>query len=64
LQEKERGEDDIVEVNMQDSYVLVNETKVKVDLTKYVERHQFNFDESLDEYVTNDQVTGLQLPFE
>ena len=56
LQEKERGEDDIVEVNMHDSYVMVNETKVKVDLTKYVERHQFNFDESLDEYVTNDQV--------
>jgi hypothetical protein len=41
---------------MNDSYVLVNEVKVKVDLTKYTERHQFNFDEALDENVSNDQV--------
>lgn len=41
---------------MSDSYVLVNEVKVKVDLTKYTERHQFNFDEALDENVSNDQV--------
>jgi hypothetical protein len=34
----------------------VNETKLKVDLTKYAERHQFNFDEALDEHVSNDQV--------
>ena len=53
LQEKERGEDDIVDVSMQRSYVIVNETKLKVDLTKYMERHQFNFDEALDETVSN-----------
>eukprot|EP00882_Tetradesmus_deserticola_P022128 GHRQ01024014.1.p1 GENE.GHRQ01024014.1~~GHRQ01024014.1.p1 ORF type:complete len:199 (+),score=62.12 GHRQ01024014.1:327-923(+) len=43
-------------MDMRSSCVLVNETKLKVDLTKYAERHQFNFDEALDEYVTNDQV--------
>ena len=56
VQEVERGDDDIVEVDMHNSCVLVNEMKLKVDLTKYAERHQFNFDESLDEYVSNDQV--------
>jgi len=55
-QEVERGDDDIVEVDMHNSCVLVNEMKLKVDLTKYAERHQFNFDEALDEYVSNDQV--------
>jgi kinesin family protein 2/24 len=55
----ERGDDDIVEVDMHNSCVLVNETKLKVDLTKYAERHQFNFDESLDEYVSNDQVGAV-----
>ncbi|KIZ05656.1 kinesin family member 2/24 [Monoraphidium neglectum] len=54
--ERERSEDDVVEVSRTSAYVVVNETKVKVDLTKYLERHQFNFDEALDEYVTNDQV--------
>lgn len=27
-----------------------------MDLTKYVERHQFNFDDALDESVTNEEV--------
>ncbi|WIA29491.1 hypothetical protein OEZ86_011992 [Tetradesmus obliquus] len=54
--EVERGDEDVVEMDMRNSCVLVNETKLKVDLTKYAERHQFNFDEALDEYVTNDQV--------
>jgi kinesin family protein 2/24 len=38
--EKEKGDEDIIEVNMGRSNVIVNETKLKVDLTKYVERHQ------------------------
>lgn len=29
---------------------------VKVDLTAYVEKHEFCFDAVLDEYVTNDEV--------
>jgi hypothetical protein len=30
----------VVEVSRTSAYVVVNETKVKVDLTKYLERHQ------------------------
>lgn len=62
LQEVERGDDDICEVDMHNNCVLVNEMKLKVDLTKYAERHQFNFDESLDEYVSNDQVRSPFTP--
>lgn len=54
--EREKGEEDIVDVNMERSFVVVNETKLKVDLTKYLEKHQFNFDESLDESVSNEDV--------
>ncbi len=39
--------------------VVVNEEKVKVDLTKYVERHAFKFDEALDEGVSNEAVYQL-----
>lgn len=60
VQEVERGDEDVVEMDMRNSCVLVNETKLKVDLTKYAERHQFHFDEALDEYVTNDQVRGYK----
>lgn len=56
MKERERGEEDIVEVIRERNCVTVNETKFKVDLTKYVERHQFVFDESLDEYIANDDV--------
>lgn len=38
--ERERGDEDMVEVSRGGACVIVNETKVKVDLTKYVERHQ------------------------
>lgn len=34
LQERERGEEDIVDVNMERSYVVVNETKLKVGLRR------------------------------
>ena len=55
-QELEKGEEDIVEVAMKDSSLVVNELKVKVDLTKFTERHVFNFDDALDESVGNDEV--------
>lgn len=55
-QELEKGEDDIIEVAMQDASLIVNELKVKVDLTKFTERHVFNFDDALDESVGNDEV--------
>ncbi|KAL9266538.1 Kinesin-like protein [Drosera capensis] len=36
--------------------MTVHEPKVKVDLTAYVEKHEFCFDAVLDEHVTNDEV--------
>lgn len=54
--EMEKGEDDIIEVAMKDASLVVNELKVKVDLTKFTERHLFSFDDALDESVGNDEV--------
>lgn len=56
--ERDRGEEDIIECDMRSSQLVLNEPKVKVDLTRYTERHEFSFDEVLDETVTNDQVYG------
>lgn len=50
-----RKEDDIVTVN-DNAYLTVHEPKLKVDLTAYVEKHEFCFDAVLDEHVTNDEV--------
>ncbi|KAJ3129793.1 Kinesin-like protein kif24 [Physocladia obscura] len=38
--------------------LVVNEPKVKVDLTKFVEQHEFTFDEVFDVEATNDEVPG------
>ncbi len=56
LKELEKGEDDIIEVAMRDASLVVSELKVKVDLTKFTERHLFSFDDALDESVGNDEV--------
>ncbi|KAM5568960.1 kinesin-like protein KIN-13A [Rosa sericea] len=53
--ELSRKEDDIVTV-YDKSYLTVHEPKVKVDLTAYVEKHEFCFDAVLDEHVRNDEV--------
>ncbi|KAK7264647.1 hypothetical protein RJT34_32256 [Clitoria ternatea] len=50
-----KKEDDIVTA-YDNSYLTVHEPKLKVDLTAYVEKHEFCFDAVLDEYVTNDEV--------
>ncbi|KAG1326250.1 kinesin-like protein KIN-13A [Cocos nucifera] len=50
-----RKEDDIVTVH-NNAYLTVHEPKLKVDLTAYVEKHEFCFDAVLDEHVTNDEV--------
>ncbi|KAA8548935.1 hypothetical protein F0562_000619 [Nyssa sinensis] len=50
-----RKEEDIVTVN-DNAYLTVHEPKLKVDLTAYVEKHEFCFDAVLDERVTNDEV--------
>uniref|UniRef100_A0A2P2MI01 Kinesin-like protein n=1 Tax=Rhizophora mucronata TaxID=61149 RepID=A0A2P2MI01_RHIMU len=49
-----RKEDDIVTVD--ENSITVHEPKLKVDLTAYVEKHEFCFDAVLDEHVTNDEV--------
>ncbi|KAJ8620571.1 hypothetical protein MRB53_029100 [Persea americana] len=53
--ELSRKEDDIVTV-CDNAYVAVHEPKLKVDLTAYVEKHEFCFDAVLDENVNNDEV--------
>ncbi|XP_054822006.1 kinesin-like protein KIN-13A [Prosopis cineraria] len=50
-----KKEDDIVTV-YDKAYLTVHEPKLKVDLTAYVEKHEFCFDAVLDEHVTNDEV--------
>lgn len=55
-QEVERGEDDAIEADMMQARLVVHEPRVKVDLTKYVEHHEFAFDDVLDDHVSNDAV--------
>ncbi|XP_028751672.1 kinesin-like protein KIN-13A [Neltuma alba] len=50
-----KKEDDIVTVN-DNAYLTVHEPKLKVDLTAYVEKHEFCFDAVLGEHVNNDEV--------
>ncbi|CAL5393260.1 unnamed protein product [Camellia sinensis] len=50
-----RKEEDIVAVS-DNAFLTVHEPKLKVDLTAYVEKHEFCFDAVLDENVTNDEV--------
>eukprot|EP00898_Chlorokybus_atmophyticus_P005219 jgi/Chlat1/5699/Chrsp38S05547 len=54
-----RKEDDVVITEMSNKSLFVNEPKVKVDLTKYTESHEFTFDDVLDETITNEEVYNL-----
>ncbi|XP_028771728.1 kinesin-like protein KIN-13B [Neltuma alba] len=49
-----KNEEDIIETNS--NCLTVHETKLKVDLTQYVEKHEFVFDAVLNEEVTNEEV--------
>ncbi|KAK9136890.1 hypothetical protein Sjap_007484 [Stephania japonica] len=53
--ELSRKEEDVVTVS-DNVFLSVHEPKLKVDLTAYVEKHEFCFDAVLDEHVTNDEV--------
>ncbi|CAO3637995.1 unnamed protein product [Mucor hiemalis] len=53
--EIEKSEKDITPVATVRT-VHVNEPKVKVDLTKYIEQHTFNFDDVFDAEDTNDKI--------
>ncbi|KAK7294197.1 hypothetical protein RJT34_17083 [Clitoria ternatea] len=52
--ETAKHEEDIIETVS--NSLTVHETKLKVDLTQYVEKHEFVFDAVLNEEVTNDEV--------
>lgn len=56
VQERDLGEADVIEVDTTEASIVVHEPKQKVDLTKFVEMHQFCFDTAMNEDVTNDQV--------
>ncbi|RDY04745.1 Kinesin-like protein KIN-13B [Mucuna pruriens] len=49
-----KHEEDIIDTVS--NSLTVHETKLKVDLTQYVEKHEFVFDAVLNEEVTNDEV--------
>ncbi|KAL8122971.1 hypothetical protein AgCh_011088 [Apium graveolens] len=54
--EMSKNEEDIVTIESQSNFLTVHETKFKVDLTEYVEKHEFVFDAVLSEEVSNDEV--------
>lgn len=49
-----KKEEDIITIDS--NFLTVHERKLKVDLTEYVEKHEFFFDAVLDEDVSNDEV--------
>ncbi|KAM7475970.1 hypothetical protein LguiB_023213 [Lonicera macranthoides] len=51
-----KNEEDIITIKSHSSSLTVHETKLKVDLTEYVEKHEFVFDAVLNEEVSNDEV--------
>ena len=53
--ELSKNDQDVVDIR-NNRQVVVKELKVKVDLTKYIEEHSFNFDLAFDELVTNEQI--------
>jgi kinesin family protein 2/24 len=52
--EEEKGEIDVIECNSALAALTVYEPKTKVDMTKYIETHQFRFDDVFDVDVGND----------
>ncbi|KAK3733274.1 hypothetical protein QZH41_011114 [Actinostola sp. cb2023] len=54
--ETESGETDVVNVVVDNNAVVINAPKVAVDLTKYMQRFSFVFDEVFDENFSNRQV--------
>ncbi|CAK7356686.1 unnamed protein product [Dovyalis caffra] len=49
-----KNEEDIIDTHS--NSLTVHETKLKVDLTEYIEKHEFVFDAVLNEEVSNDEV--------
>jgi len=53
--EIQKNETDIIDIRDPQS-VVVRENKTKVDLTKYIEEHNFVFDGAFDQYANNQKV--------
>ncbi|XP_057969126.1 kinesin-like protein KIN-13B [Malania oleifera] len=51
-----KKEEDIITIEPNINSLTVHETKLKVDLTEYVEKHEFLFDAVLNEDVSNEEV--------
>ncbi|XP_024980128.1 kinesin-like protein KIN-13B isoform X1 [Cynara cardunculus var. scolymus] len=51
-----KNEEDIITTQSHANSLTVHETKLKVDLTEYMEKHEFVFDAVLNEEVSNDEV--------
>ncbi|KAL6006247.1 hypothetical protein ACLOJK_040293 [Asimina triloba] len=54
--EMSKKEEDVITIEPSTNSLTVHETKLKVDLTEYVEKHEFVFDAVLGEEVSNDEV--------
>ena len=54
--EEERGDINVIHCDMEASSLTVYEPKTKVDTTKYIEKHDFKFDDVFDENVDNDDL--------
>ncbi|XVE98181.1 hypothetical protein REPUB_Repub03eG0083700 [Reevesia pubescens] len=51
-----KKEEDIITIERNSNALMVHEKKLKVDLTEYVEKHEFLFDAVLNEDVSNEEV--------
>ncbi|KAM7257456.1 hypothetical protein ACFE04_013197 [Oxalis oulophora] len=51
-----KKEEDIITIENHSNALTVHETKLKVDLTEYLEKHEFVFNAVLDENVSNEEV--------
>jgi len=54
--ERGRGETDIAHVERESAKLKIAEPRLKVDLTKYTQYHEFTFDHCFDEHSTNAQI--------
>lgn len=51
-----KKEEDIITIDRNSNSLTVHETKLKVDLTEYVEKHEFLFDAVMSEDISNDEI--------
>ncbi|KAI7987741.1 Kinesin-like protein KIN-13B [Camellia lanceoleosa] len=51
-----KKEEDIITIDRNSNSLTVHETKLKVDLTEYVEKHEFLFNAVMSEDISNDEI--------